>query len=138
MLDVGQEKEILSRIPPWPILLIFIFAGMTSACTGGRTTGGYSISTGGDPHRGQAVIVQFRCGACHTIPGIKDANGVFGPPLNWFARRTYIAGNFPNVPDQLVSWILSPPSMKPKTAMPQLGLTDQQARDAAAYLYTLR
>jgi cytochrome c1 len=28
--------------------------------------------------------------------------------------------------------------VEPGTAMPTLGLTDQQARDAAAYLYTLQ
>jgi cytochrome c1 len=30
------------------------------------------------------------------------------------------------------------PKMKPRTAMPDLGLSEQQARDVAAYLYTLQ
>jgi len=63
---------------------------------------------------------------------------VFGPPLTSFGDRTYIAGNFPNVPKNLVHWIMAPQMMKPKTAMPDLGLSEQQARDVAAYLYTLR
>jgi len=54
------------------------------------------------------------------------------------ARRSIIAGNFPNAPNYLVQWIRTPDKMKPKTAMPDLGLTEQQARDAAAYLYTLQ
>jgi cytochrome c1 len=37
-----------------------------------------------------------------------------------------------------VHWIESPTSMKPKTAMPDLGLTQTQATDVAAYLQTLR
>lgn len=120
------------------VALIFIAAGATSGCTGGRAVGGYYVSTGGDAQRGKQMIVKFGCGKCHVIPGISSANGVFGPPLNVLARRTFIAGQFPNVPDDLVHWIMSPQSMKPKTAMPDLGLTQQQARDVAAYLYTLR
>jgi cytochrome c1 len=72
-----------------------------------------------------------------VIPGIHAANGLVGPPLYFFSRRTMIAGELPNTPDNLVRWIMNPPSVEPGTAMPDLGLSDQQARDAAAYLYTL-
>jgi cytochrome c1 len=41
------------------------------------------------------------------------------------------------VPDRLVPWILDPRALDPDTAMPGLGLTEREARDAAAYLYTL-
>jgi cytochrome c len=119
-------------------VIVSITAGLLAGCTGGRTVQSYPIATGGYAHRGKQIMVQRHCGSCHTIPGIRNANGVFGPPLAFFARRTYIAGNFPNAPDYLVHWIMSPTSMKPKTAMPDLGLSEQQARDVAAYLYTLR
>lgn len=109
-----------------------------SACTGGKIVGKYTIETGGDATRGAAVINQYRCGACHIIPGIHNARGLVGPPLMYFAERTFIGGEVPNTPDNLVHWIKSPKSIEPGTAMPDLGLTDQQARDAAAYLYTLR
>lgn len=49
-----------------------------------------------------------------------------------------IAGELPNSPANLVRWIKDPKSVEPGTDMPDLGLTDQQARDVAAYLYTLR
>lgn len=71
------------------------------------------------------------------IPGVHSANGVVGPPLNEMSRRTYIAGEFPNNPQTLVQWVQAPTSMKPKTDMPDLGLTQQQASDAAAYLESL-
>jgi cytochrome c1 len=61
-----------------------------------------------------------------------------GPPLNFMARRTTLAGNFPNDPHHLVQWVMNPEEMKPRTAMPDLGLSEQQARDVAAYLYTLQ
>lgn len=108
------------------------------ACVGGKQTEGYAIHTGGDVRRGAEVISQFRCGACHIIPGIENANGLVGPPLTMFGRRTFVGGEVPNTPENLVRWILSPQSIEAGTAMPQLGLTEQQARDAAAYLYTLR
>ncbi len=107
-------------------------------CTGGKMVRPYRVSTGGDAHQGRQIIQSSGCGACHTIPGIHAANGVVGPPLYFFSRRTMIAGQLPNTPDNLIRWIKNPPSVEPGTAMPNLGLDDQQARDAAAYLYTLR
>jgi cytochrome c len=108
------------------------------ACTGGKITAAYTVETGGNAHRGAALISQYRCGACHYIPGIHDARGMVGPPLMFFGQRTFIAGEVPNSPENLVRWIRSPKSIEPGTAMPDLGLSEQEARDVAAYLYTLR
>ena len=112
-----------------------VAAGLISGCKHGAIV---SASTHGSADRGKAVIAIYGCGKCHTIPGIRGANGVVGPPLASVALRTYIAGNFPNTPDTLAHWIMSPQTMKPKTAMPSLGLSEPQARDVAAYLETLR
>ncbi|MEO8725912.1 MAG: c-type cytochrome [Acidobacteriaceae bacterium] len=126
------------RIRYWQSgIVLCIVAGLMSGCTGGRAVESYAIPTGGYARHGKQIMVQRQCGSCHTIPGISGANGVFGPPLVSFAQRTFIAGTFPNATNYLVPWIMSPKSMKPKTAMPDLGLSEQQARDVAAYLYTL-
>ena len=93
--------------------------------------------TGGDPDRGRETIRQHGCPTCHTIPGISEAKGLVGPPLDHFARRVYVGGVVPNTPDNLVAWIRNPPGLDPMTAMPATGLSDAQARDAAAYLYAL-
>lgn len=98
----------------------------------------YSVPVGGNPDRGHAVIEQFDCGRCHTIPGVRGARGLVGPPLMWFSRRSFIAGELPNTPENLVRWVRAPEAVEAATAMPTLGLTEQQARDVAAYLYTLR
>jgi cytochrome c1 len=114
---------------------VFAIAG----CKGGQEARMASTGrTGGSADRGEATIVAYQCGKCHTIPGIRSAHGVFGPPLAALSRRTYIGGNFPNTPENLVRWIMNPQAMKPRTAMPDLGLSEQQSRDAAAYLYTLK
>lgn len=129
----------MSRRPAPPILLaIALLLPIIAGCRGGRYTRTVEIVPGGNPRSGARVIEQFRCGACHTIPGIKDANGLVGPPLILFARRTYVGGEVPNTPPNLIRWIQDPKSIEPGTAMPDLGLNEQQARDVAAYLYTLR
>jgi cytochrome c1 len=111
---------------------------LLGGCRGGRYTPPAEIVPGGNPQAGAQLIEDYRCGVCHTIPGIKGADGLVGPPLILFARRTYVGGEVPNTPPNLIHWIMDPSSIEPGTAMPTLGLSEQQARDVAAYLYTLR
>jgi len=93
--------------------------------------------TGGDPDNGRRLVMSVGCGACHAIPGIPAARGVVGPPLGGFARRSYVGGEVPNTTENLIQWLQDPRSIEAKTAMPSLGLTAAQARDVAAFLYTL-
>ncbi len=93
---------------------------------------------GGNPERGRAVIRDYGCGSCHAVPGVRGAVGRVGPRLDDFANQIYIAGRVPNVPENLVSWIENPRATDPRTVMPDLGVTKQDARDIASYLYTLR
>lgn len=118
------------------MLIAAVATGLVS-CVGGREARAYTVSTGGVAARGVTLIGMKKCGSCHMIPGIDGANGLVGPPLGKIALRTYIGGQLPNRPDNLVHWLMSPPSIKPHTAMPILGLNQQEARDVAAYLYTL-
>ncbi|MGI9169749.1 MAG: c-type cytochrome [Caulobacteraceae bacterium] len=93
---------------------------------------------GGDPERGATTITQAGCGACHEIPGVPQATGLVGPPLNHFSRRTMIAGLLPNTPANLIRWVRYPQSVVPGNAMPDATLSEAQTRDVAAYLYSLR
>lgn len=93
---------------------------------------------GGDPERGRLLLRQFGCGTCHTIPGVADARGNVGPPLEGVARRVYLAGVVPNSPEGMVQWIRAPKSFDPQTAMPDLGVGEAHARDMVAYLHSLR
>lgn len=92
----------------------------------------------GDPARGKELIVSVGCGACHIIPGVVDANGLVGPPLDHMARRQFVAGVLRNTPDNMVHWLRAPQQVVPGNAMPDLGLSQQDAQEIAAYLYTLR
>ena len=87
--------------------------------------------------RGETAIERYGCASCHTIPGIREANALVGPPLDHMAHRVYIAGVLPNSPRNLMRWIKDPPGVDEKTAMPNLHLSDSDVRDIVSYLLTL-
>jgi mono/diheme cytochrome c family protein len=93
----------------------------------------------GDASRGLALVAggSYGCAACHAIPGIRFPKGNVGPPLDGMAGRSLIAGHLPNKPGVLVAFLQDPPALAPQTGMPNVGLSIEQARDIAAYLYTL-
>lgn len=93
---------------------------------------------GGDVKLGKRLVEQYQCGSCHAIPGVTAAAGTAGPPLLGFGQRSYIAGRIPNLPDNLVKWLMNPPAMKPGTVMPNMGVSEDDARHMAAYLYSIR
>lgn len=92
---------------------------------------------GASPERGRVLIQKYSCGACHTVPGVRGATGRVGPRLDRVREQVYVAGVLPNNPQNLVSWIRRPQEVDPRTAMPDLGVREEDARDIAAYLYEL-
>lgn len=93
-------------------------------------------TTGGDPHRGEAMFIQYGCGSCHHIGYVRRATGLVGPPLDNIALRAIIAGKLSNTPPNLESWIRNPQSVTPGTGMPNLNVSERDARDITAFLYT--
>jgi cytochrome c len=110
---------------------------LLAACREGGVTPRGAVR-GGDVERGRATVAQFGCGGCHVVPGVPGAVGRVGPPLGQLAERAFIAGSLPNDGETLVRWIRDPQTLLPRTAMPDLGVGDAQARDIAAYLYSVR
>jgi cytochrome c len=96
------------------------------------------VTNGGDPIKGRQVMRYYGCNSCHTIPGIRDANAVVGPPLVHIANRNVIAGSLPNTPENLEHWIRHPHEIQPHTVMPDMNVSEEDARNIAAYLYTLK
>lgn len=90
---------------------------------------------GGNADDGRLALARYECGVCHVIPGVPDAVGKVGPALDHYSQRPYVAGKFPNDPETLVRWIVDAPSMAPRTAMPAIAMSEQEAKDMAAYLY---
>jgi cytochrome c len=122
------------------LLFVVAAAALLAACAAETKTQQYSPPPvpGGDPERGRQALAVYGCGACHTIPGVPDADALVGPPLNAWADRRYIAGALANEPKNLIQWIRFPQQVEPGTAMPDMGVKEDEARDMSAYLYTLK
>lgn len=97
-----------------------------------------AIAQAPDAGRGKRAINQYACVTCHSIPGIVGANAPVGPPLKEIGTRGFIAGVLPNTPENMARWIRHPQAVNPRSAMPDLAVTERDARDIAAYLATLK
>lgn len=107
------------------------------AC-GSNTTTPALPGSAAQAEQGRLLLRQFGCGGCHRIPGVAGAAGTVGPPLDDVGRRVYVAGLLPNSPENMRRFIRAPQSVDPKTAMPNLGVTEPHAEAMVAYLYRLR
>jgi cytochrome c len=127
---IGRRRQLLS--------LLFVASALTLlGCEPGVEF--TAQLTGGSPQRGRETIRAYGCQSSHTIPAVRGANGLVGPPLNHIARRVYIAGILPNSPDNMLRWIQNPQAaIQQPTAMPNMGVSEADARDIVAYLYTLK
>jgi cytochrome c len=138
MARLDRSTRLAARTAGMLLVCVALAACGTLAGCGGSGAEPRTVVVGGDPERGRTSLGGFGCGSCHVIPGVRGANGMVGPPLTGFAGRAYIAGQLANQPDNLVRWIQDPQAVEPGTAMPNLGVVPEVARDMAAYLYTLR
>ena len=130
---VRRQSAIMAARMSVAILATFTFF----SCDRASGDNGHMLSNA-DSERGRAAIRKYGCGSCHNVPGVTGAAGMVGPPLDHIAQRVYIAGVLTNEPDNMIQWIENPPGVDPKTAMPYMAVTPRDARDIAAYLYTLR
>jgi cytochrome c2 len=120
----------------------YLFCSIALVCVGALAGCGESQTQAnakqiGNVSRGAALISWYGCGTCHSIPGIPGADALVGPPLTHFVHRGYLAGVLHNTPDNLILWIRNPQKFVPGNAMPALGIDERDARDIAAYLYTI-
>jgi cytochrome c len=123
------------------LLLYSVLLSMSSACDRPSHTEirrAAMLTGGGDARLGKTEIRKYGCNTCHEISGVPGARGLIGPRLDGISQRYYIAGELPNTPDNLMRWIQHPRQVELHTAMPEMGVTEQDSRDIAAYLYTLR
>jgi cytochrome c2 len=125
-------------------LVLTAVAGLTlffAACSrlsSDQVHASYIMTGGGNAIAGRQVIRKYGCNACHTIPGVDGARGLVGPPLDGIADREYLAGELQNTPENMMKWIQHPHQVEPHTLMPEMNVSEQDSRDIAAYLYTLR
>ncbi len=124
------------------VLVCVLLVLSTVGCQRYSNYGSYKeaarVTGGGDAAAGVNAIRHYGCQGCHEIPGLNGPRGVVGPPLSHMANRVYVAGELPNTPENLMHWIQRPHEIHPHTAMPEMGVTEKDSRDIAAYLYTLK
>jgi cytochrome c2 len=126
----------MNLLNPLRALAFFALAGL-AACGDTQSENTPLTIAGGDPALGHGLIHAYGCGTCHVIEGVRGARGRVGPRLENYAQQHLLAGFMPNTPINLISWIMDPVALKPKTGMPSQGMTEAEARHIAAYLYTL-
>lgn len=116
-------------VPLLPLLVLL------AACQ--PPPGGRAAMPGTDAEAGLAAMHRAGCGACHRIPGIDWPRGELGPSLDGIAGQTLIAGRLPNQPELLAAYVRNAPALTPETTMPAMPISEKEARDVAAYLYSL-
>jgi putative membrane protein len=132
-LEQPQRRRMAARVA-LPALLLCAAMPLLAACNDDDA----KVAALGSPERGHALIQSQGCGSCHNVPGVADATGVVGPPLDNIGVRVYLAGMLRNTPDNMVEWLRNPQRVVPGNLMPDMHLSERDARDMAAYLYTLR
>jgi mono/diheme cytochrome c family protein/cytochrome c551/c552 len=85
--------------------------------------------------RAEILLRQYACHNCHHIDGVVGPETYIGPSLEDWHRRKYIAGLLPNSRDNLVRWIRDPQAISPATLMPDMQVSEGDARAIARYLY---
>ncbi|MVW73220.1 c-type cytochrome [Bordetella sp. 15P40C-2] len=125
----------------YPCSVVVVLASLAGCDPSGPSQGGEKATadllTRADPSRGRTLIVEKGCVACHVVPGVRAPVSFVGPPLDGLRQQAYVAGRWPNNVETLVRWLQDPPAMNPETAMPNVGLTSEEAEHITAYLLTL-
>lgn len=120
-----------------PMAVLMLLAGCSKSSPDLAPTQAVSVSVG-NPEAGSALIGRIGCGSCHIIPGVLDADGMVGPSLEHIGSRQFLAGMLHNTPDDMVTWLRFPQRIVPGNAMPDMGLSQADARNITAYLETLK
>jgi cytochrome c1 len=88
----------------------------------------------GDPVRGKIALTQYACQSCHMIPGVPGSKVYVGRPLSDLGKRKILVGTLETSQANLERWIRDPQAIDPHTAMPNMGVSERDARDMSAYL----
>ena len=86
---------------------------------------------------GAQLFISKGCVNCHAVNGVNTYNRT-GPNLSFIGSRTSIAaGILANTPENMIRWLRYTDTVKPGVAMPNLGLSQEEAEQLTAYLESL-
>lgn len=135
MTGMPAWQSHLSEAQRWDIVAYLrAMPGLTPASQTVSGNDADPTQLAGDIERGRTALTQYACQSCHRIPGVVGADTQVGPALEHMASQHYVSGALPNTAGNLARWIMHPKRYKPGGAMPELGVSAQDAADMAAYL----
>jgi hypothetical protein len=110
----------------------------------GRNEDATDALKGHDAARGRELLDMKGCSLCHRMTGVAPFRGALlpaGVTVTDMARAVRLAPDLRVTrerwrPSLLVRWLLHPSQVKPDTLMPDMHLTEADARSIAAYLLT--
>ena len=84
---------------------------------------------------GEKLFTAKGCVACHSLVAVDAPKGMIGPNLANVGARSYIAaGTLKNTDENLAHWIRDPQGIKKGVLMPNLGVSETDAKALAAFL----
>jgi cytochrome c len=133
---IPQASKLTLRLRrPGFIAIGILLLVIASACSGDEPQ---AIEVeGGDPDIGQELVIAYECTSCHYIPGFQESSGHDAPGLQLWPNRAFVAGAAPNRPENVISFLMDPEGIQPGSAMPNLGISEEEARHITAYLFTI-
>ena len=131
---IASLLRVRTVLPVALLLMVLCLAG----CATEPAFTARDLMPSAEPRRGRYLLTTHGCQTCHVVPGVPGAVGTVGPPLTAIGRRSYLAGRIENNPENMVRWIHNPTSGDPQTVMPVTGISEEDARHVASFLYTLR
>jgi mono/diheme cytochrome c family protein len=136
-LELWNVVAFVNRLPSLSPDQYRAMAEAITETTPTPANNGIAESAGG-AERGRVALQQYACVTCHVIPDVVGAANPVGPSLAGIAQRKYLAGTLPNSRESMIRWLRAPQLIAPGSAMPNLGVSERDARDMAAFLETLQ
>jgi cytochrome c2 len=136
-----NESKIFSISFVWIILLgglislLFLIGNLAVLGLNRYPVSPHLYVNDADVDAGRKAVVTYGCGSCHVIPGVPGAQGRVGPSLDGINHQVYIGGVLANTPENMIVWLINPQRFSEKSAMPNLGISESEARNMTAFLY---
>lgn len=108
---------------PLPILWVMLLAACAMAP---QATGPTPVPTPTAVERGQALFVNKGCITCHENAAVGYEGTIIGVGPN---LTSYTASE-----EFLQTWLKDPTALRPRTAMPNLGLTEAEINNLIAFI----
>ena len=108
------------------MFLLSILPGLTPGAGGAGTLAPPAAE------RGKALFVAKGCAACHVHGRVAGKTGEFSGAYG--SEGTPNLTVYTNDPDFLRRWLRDPAAVKPRTTMPNLGLSDAEIAELIAFL----